>query len=75
MDYVAQAINKNTGLFGTCTICGSLEDAKRYAKYYRSIGYKSKVFNEEEYTEAAEENKKLYYEQVNLMRQNGIRSN
>lgn len=38
MGYVAQAINKYTKFFETCTSCNTKEEAIKYAKYYRSIG-------------------------------------
>lgn len=36
------ALDKNTGYIGPVTSCAA-EDAQRYAKYYRSIGYRAKV--------------------------------
>lgn len=36
------ATDKNTGYITTCTSCDK-SDSNHYAKYYRSIGYNSKV--------------------------------
>lgn len=36
------ATDKNTGYITTCTSC-DISDSKHYAKYYRSIGYNSRV--------------------------------
>lgn len=46
-EVVAVAFDKSTGRIMTCTIC-SKEDSQVYAKYYRSIGYKSKVMTHDE---------------------------
>ena len=67
MEYVAQAINKNTKLFVTCTKVDNLKDAYHYAKYYRGIGYNAKVYTEEEYLIALEENDKRRKDGINLM--------
>jgi hypothetical protein len=58
MGYVAQATNKNTGFFMTCTKVDTKEEAIHYAKYYRSIGYNARVYSDEEYTEALEKDSK-----------------
>ena len=65
MDYIAQAIDKHTGLFGTCTITDK-ESAIKTAKYYRSIGYNAKVFSRDEYEKASEENAQERKEQIDL---------
>ena len=70
MDYIAQAIDKNTGLFRTCTMADK-DYAIKTAKYYRSIGYNAKVFSRDEYEKASEENSRKRQEQINL--QNDVR--
>jgi|UniRef100_N1ZWY1 hypothetical protein len=61
------ALDKNTGWIKTCTSCDK-EDSQKYAKYYRSIGYNSKVVTYEELEELqkkeSEERKKFYEEYV-----------
>ena len=42
------ALDKNTGYIVTCTSCEK-EDAQKYAKYYRGVGYNSKVLTYEEF--------------------------
>lgn len=70
MDYIAQAIDKHTGLFGTCTITDK-ESAIKTARYYRSIGYNAKVFSRDEYEKASAENLHKRQEQIDL--QNSVR--
>lgn len=41
------AFDRGTGYIGTSTAC-SREDAPRYAKYYRSIGYNARILTYEE---------------------------
>lgn len=41
------AFNRGTGYMGTSTSCNR-EDAPRYAKYYRSIGYNARILTDEE---------------------------
>jgi hypothetical protein len=69
MDWIAQAIERHTGAFKTCTHYGSKAEAVKCAKYYRSIGYNAKVFSEEEYPEALEQNKREHETQARLMRE------
>ena len=61
MGYVAQAINKYTKFFETCTSCDTKEEAVKYAKYYRSIGYNAKVYTDEEHMIALEKDKEEYF--------------
>lgn len=63
MQYCAQAIDKNTGYFGSCT-WADRELAYKTAKYYRSIGHRARVFAADEYDAAAEENYKMRCEQI-----------
>lgn len=63
MDYIAQAIDRHTGIFGTCTITDK-ELAYKIAKYYRSIGYRAKVFSADEYKAALEENAQMRYAEI-----------
>ena len=70
VDYIAQAIDKHTGLFGTCTHT-DYESAIKTAKYYRSIGYNARVIPEDKYAEAIEENSRKRQEQIDL--QNNVR--
>jgi len=65
MDYIAQAIDKHTGLFRTCTVADK-ELATKTAKYYRSIGYNAKVIPADEYDKASEENARKRQEQIDL---------
>jgi len=69
VSYVAQAIDKNTGFFVTCTHCESKEMAVRTAKYYRSIGYNAKVFTEDKYEQANKENYNKLREQIKLQKE------
>lgn len=41
------ALNRYSESIVTCTSCDK-KDSQRYAKYYRSVGYKSKVITYEE---------------------------
>ena len=66
MEYIAQAIEKNTKRFLTCTHCDTKEDAIHYAKYYRSIGYNAKVYDENEYIIALEKDAEDYKVQRKL---------
>ena len=68
MLYVAQAIDRNTGYFGTCTWCETKKDARHYARYYRLIGYKAKIFSDEEYDKANNENAELRHKQTILQK-------
>lgn len=61
MGYVAQAIDKRTKFFETCTSCDTKEEAIKYAKYYRSIGYNAKVYTDEEHMIALEKDKEEYF--------------
>lgn len=58
------ALDKHTRWIKTCTSCDK-EDSQKYAKYYRSIGYNSKVVTYEELEEMqkkeAEERKNYCY--------------
>lgn len=51
------AIDKYTKEIKTCTSCDK-EDSQKYAKYYRSIGYNSKVLTYEELEDMQEKEKK-----------------
>lgn len=51
------ATNKGTGFIETCTSCDE-EDAQRYAKYYRSVGYNARVLIYEELEKYQEWEKK-----------------
>lgn len=44
------ALDKYTKLIKTCTSCDK-DDSQKYAKYYRNIGYNSKVVTYEELEE------------------------
>ncbi len=44
------ALDRNTKQIKTCTSCDK-SDSQKYAKYYRSIGYNSKVLTYEELEE------------------------
>lgn len=68
MDYVAQAIDKHTGYFGTSYATDTKESATKTAKYFRSIGYKAKVFAWNEYLIALEENYIMRCEQMKMQR-------
>lgn len=50
------ALDKGTGFIKTTTSC-DVEDAQRYAKYYRAIGYNSRVMTYEELDRLQEEEK------------------
>jgi hypothetical protein len=69
-NWVAQAIT-NVCMFGTSTVCDSKADAKRYAKYYRSIGYHAKIYNTDngDYDRAQADNYNRYKEQCYLQQQ------
>ena len=67
-DWIAQAIDRNTGYFGSCTHYGSKAEAVKGAQYFRSVGYNAKVFSEEEYPEALEQNRQERDKQARLMR-------
>ena len=57
------ALDKYTKQIKTCTSCDK-EDSQKYAKYYRSIGYNSKVVTYEELEEMQKkeaEERKYYY--------------
>lgn len=51
------AVEKSTGFIKTCTSCDDM-DAQRYAKYYRSIGYNSRVVTYEELDQILENESK-----------------
>lgn len=68
-DWIAQAIERYTGAFKTCTHYGSRAEAAKCAKYYRSIGYNARVFSEDEYPEALEKDRQEREEQARLMRE------
>lgn len=68
-DWIAQAIERHTGAFKTCTHYGSKAEAVKGAKYFRSIGYNAKVFSEDEYPEALEQNRQEREKQARLMRE------
>lgn len=51
------ATDKNTGYIKTCTSCDE-KDANRYTKYYRSIGYNSRIVTYEELEKIQEEEMK-----------------
>ena len=55
--YVA-SFDKRTGFIGPTTSC-LFEDAHKYAKYYRSIGYNSRVITFDELEEIMLEEKKV----------------
>lgn len=57
------ATEKHTGFIKTCTSCDR-EDANRYAKYYRGIGYNSRIVSYEELEKILEEEK---HERMNQM--------
>ena len=61
------ALDKYTREIKTCTSCDK-KDSQRYAKYYRSIGYNSKVLTYEELEEMqnkeSEERRRAYEEYV-----------
>ena len=67
MGYVAQATNKRTGYFETCTKVDSLKEAYHYSRYYRSIGYNAKVYSDEEYEKVLEEEYKRRKQQNLIM--------
>jgi hypothetical protein len=69
--YVAQAINKHTGEFKTCTHCGENKElAMREAKYYRSIGYNAKVFDSyETYVAALDANYEMVKRNSKMMKE------
>lgn len=46
-DIVVIATDKNTGYIQTVTVCDR-KDASKYAKYYRSVGYNSRIVTREE---------------------------
>ncbi len=57
------ALDRYTEQIKTCTSCDK-EDSQKYAKYYRSIGYNSKVVTYEELEEMQKkeaEKRKYYY--------------
>lgn len=41
------ALDRGTGYIKMCTSCDR-DDAAHYAKYYRSIGYKARIFSYDE---------------------------
>lgn len=49
-------LDKGTGFIKAVTSC-LMEEAQRFAKYYRSIGYKAKIVGYEELTKMLEEEK------------------
>ena len=59
------ALDKYTREIKTCTSCDK-KDSQKYAQYYRSIGYNSKVLTYEELEEMqnkeSEERKRFYEE-------------
>lgn len=50
------ALDKGTGFIKTVTSC-DIEDSQKYAKYYRAIGYNSRVLTYEELDRLQEEEK------------------
>ena len=50
------ATEKHTGLIKTCTSCDK-ENANRYTKYYRSIGYNSRTVTYEDLEQIYEKEK------------------
>ena len=54
-------MDKGTGFIHAVTSC-SKEDSQRYAKYYRSIGYKARVVDYEELNKILEEEKRYRME-------------
>jgi hypothetical protein len=66
-DWIAQAIERSTGYFKTCAHYGSKAEAVKGAKYFRSVGYNARVFSEEEYPEALEQNRQERERQARLM--------
>lgn len=60
-DVCVVALDKRTNFIQTVTSC-HLEDSQKYAKYYRSIGYNSKVLSYEE-LEQMQEKENQYREQ------------
>lgn len=57
-DVCVVALDKGTNFIQTVTSC-DLKDSQKYAKYYRSIGYNSKVLSYEE-LEQMQENETQY---------------
>ena len=51
------ARDKHTGYVKTCTSC-DIENANKYAKYYRSVGYNSQIVTYEKLHEILEKEKK-----------------
>lgn len=51
------AMDKHTGYVNTCTSCDK-ENANKYTKYYRSIGYNSQIVTYEKLHEILEKEKK-----------------
>ena len=41
------ALDRGTGYIKTCTSCDR-DDADHYAKYYRNIGYRARIFSYDE---------------------------
>ena len=56
-DVCVAAFDKHTGFIGPTTSC-LLKDAQKYAKYYRSIGYNSRVITFDELEEIMLEERK-----------------
>ena len=57
------ATDKNTGFIKTCTSCDR-ENASKYAKYYRSIGYDSRIITYENLEKIQEKEKQKRMNQI-----------
>lgn len=57
------ATDKNTGFIKTCTSCDR-ENANKYAKYYRSIGYNSRIVTYEDLEKIQEKEKQERMNQI-----------
>ena len=61
------ALDKGTGFIKTVTSCDT-QDAQKYAKYYRNIGYNSRVLRYDELEE-------MQSEELKLRRCNSVKNN